>query len=77
LLEEKLALHGKIPRNRITLLTDATYATKEILGSARENGLIYLARLKSNRRIRLFSRWIRVDEYFRGKEEGVLHPRGH
>jgi hypothetical protein len=76
LLEEKLSFHGKIPRNRIVLLVDATYATGKILGSARENGLIYLARLKSNRKIRLFSRWIRVDEYFRGKEERYFTHEG-
>jgi hypothetical protein len=43
LLEERLSLHAGIPRDRIVLLTDATYATGKSLGSARENGLIYLA----------------------------------
>ncbi len=46
ILEDKLkAWDGRIPRNRVTLLMDASYAVKRVLGPAREKGLIYVGRL--------------------------------
>lgn len=65
ILEDRLkAYDGRIPRNRITLLTDATYAVKLVLNPSRKKGLIYVGKLKKDRQIRLFSRWMRVEEYF-------------
>ena len=65
ILEDRLKTYdGRILRNRITLLTDATYAVKPVLSPSRKNGLIYVGKLKKDRQIRLFSRWIRVEEYF-------------
>jgi Transposase DDE domain len=65
ILKDKFqAYEGKIPKNKVTLLTDASYAVKHVLGPAREKGLNYVGRLKKNRQIRLISRWMRVDKYF-------------
>ena len=65
ILEDKLNVYeGKIPRNSITLITDTTYAVKRVLTPAREKGLIYVGKLKKDRQIRLFSMWMRVEEYF-------------
>jgi hypothetical protein len=65
ILEDRLrAYDGRIPRNRVTLLLDAAYGVKRVLGSARKKGLTCVGKLKKYRRIRLFSRWMRVEEYF-------------
>jgi hypothetical protein len=45
ILEDRLkAYDGRIPRNRITLLTDATYAVKLVLNPSRKKGLIYVGK---------------------------------
>ena len=64
LIDELTAYSGWIPRNRIALLLDAAYAVKRVLSPAREKGLIYVGRLKKDRWIRLFNRWMRVERYF-------------
>lgn len=71
ILKEKLEQYnGRIPPNRITLLSDSSYATEEILGLSKETGINCVAILKKNRQIRLFSTWMRVDRYFaRYKQE--------
>jgi len=92
LLEDKLRLYGsRIPENMITLLADASYAVERVLSFSREKGISYVGRLKKDRRVRLFSRWMRVEEYFRryreeryftheGRrvfyKEAVLHVKG-
>jgi len=48
----------------VSLLVDAIYSVKPVLNSVDEMGLIYVGRLKKNRKIRLFSEWIGVAEYF-------------
>ena len=47
ILEDKLrAYHGKIPRSRVTLLTNATYAVKRVLSPAREKKLTYVGEVE-------------------------------
>jgi len=68
---------GKIPGNRITLLNDASYAVKHVLSFAPEKGMSYVAKLKKDRQVRLFSEWMRVEEYFRRyKEERYFTHEG-
>ncbi len=76
ILECKLQEYGdKLPRNRVTLLTDASYAVRHVLGFVREKGMSYVAKLKKDRQVRLFSEWMRVEEYFRryGEERYFTH----
>jgi hypothetical protein len=68
LLKEELST-SKVPRDRITFVTDTFYASEEILGFVRREGLKFVAGLKPKRRIRLFSTWIRVKDYFKKKRE--------
>ena len=78
LLGGKLHEYGdKLPGNRITLLTDASYAVRHVLGFARERGMSYVAKLKKDRQVRLFSEWMRMEEYFhRYKEERYFTHEG-
>ena len=70
ILEEKLRLYGwRMHENMITLLADASYAVERVLSFAREKRISYVGRLKKDRHVRLFSKWVRVEEYFRRYKE--------
>lgn len=69
LVDKLRAYSGRIPRDMIALLVDASYAVKRVLAPARRKGLIYVGRLKKDRQIRLLSRWMRVENYFEAYKE--------
>jgi len=52
------------PKKRICVVGDALYGQGKLAQDLRENKWCYVVRIKSNRRIRLFDRWMQVKEYF-------------
>lgn len=55
----------KIPKKRIWDLNDAWYTSQKYCDTIRKLGHNFISGLRCNWRIRLFDKWMRVDEYFK------------
>lgn len=70
IVEDRLDAYGdRIPRNTVSLLMDAVYTVEPVVGSLRKKGLTYVGKLKKNRKIRLFSKWMSIVDYFEKHQE--------
>ena len=56
---------NNVPKKRIWILNDSWYTSKTYCDDIRNLGHYFVCGLKSNRNIRLFDKWMRVDKYFK------------